>query len=90
MGEGWYLPAIEELMDFTLNEPVHDAVNHSLSLNNGQTIANKGIYKLYWSSTEYVEATSDTLGAWYVNMYEFESLHEDKVTYRYVRAVAKF
>lgn len=90
LGEDWYLPAIEELMNFTLNEPVHDAVNHSLNLNNGKAIANKGIYKLYWSSTEYEDATSDTLGAWYVDMCECESLHEDKVTYRYVRAVAKF
>ena len=48
LGEDWYLPAIEELKKFTLNETIHDAVN--------STLATKGkkLAKLhwYWSSTE--------------------------------------
>ena len=52
LGEGWYLPAIEELKKFTLDDTIHDAVNSTLATK-GKKLANKGeIFRSYWSSTE--------------------------------------
>ena len=51
LGEGWYLPAIEELKKFTLDDAVHDAVNRTLAAK-GEELANKGKTHGYWSSTE--------------------------------------
>ncbi|MBR2027120.1 MAG: TIR domain-containing protein [Alistipes sp.] len=50
-GEGWYLPAIEELKKFTLDDAVHDAVNRTLA-SKGQKLANKGEEHWYLSSTD--------------------------------------
>lgn len=57
LGDGWYIPAIEELKLFTLNKEVYEAVSDTLEecyqlgatpMPNGDTVG-------YWSSTE-VEA----------------------------------
>ena len=47
MGEGWYLPAIEELKMFTLNEHVNNAVNRTLAQHSGTEVKEH-----YWSSSE--------------------------------------
>lgn len=79
LGEGWYLPAIEELKIFTLNNEIHDAVNRGLLQYGGKILANKGDKCWYWSSTECNSKTIDRDGlklkssckfyAWGVRMY---------------------
>ena len=53
LGDGWYLPSIEELKTFVLNEAVNEAVNRTLVSNGGETVYNRDSQnKWYWSSTE--------------------------------------
>ena len=79
LGEGWYLPANEELLTIYSNK---DVVNANL------------VYKLsssyYWSSTEKYWQFYDEFCAWYVTMdYGFPG--NDTKNYRnYVRAVSAF
>ena len=83
--EGWYLPAMEELRKFTLDDDVHDAVNHTLATK-GKQIANKGDDSWYWSSTE-----SGEFCAWIVRMSDGFTLSLDRGFYAaYVRAVSAF
>ena len=84
LGEGWYLPAIEELRKFTLNETIHDAVNSTLATK-GMKLANKGRSYTYWSSTEY-----DWFCAWLVGMNGGYTGNINKSNNRFVRAVATF
>ena len=86
LGEDWYLPAINELRLFTLDESVHDAVN--------QTLAIKG-KKLnstwYWSSTEFNEqSSSGEFCAWDVYMDGGYIHRNGKYSNSYVRAVSAF
>lgn len=65
-GEGWYLPAINELKTLLLNDEVRMAVNRTLTEHGGETLISvgeetekkkaTGSYRgtrNYWSSTEY-------------------------------------
>ena len=54
LGAGWYLPAIEELEKFTLNDAVRNAVNRTLEAKGGIKLSNKSSSQVmwYWSSTE--------------------------------------
>lgn len=54
LGEGWYLPAIDELEKFTLNDAVRNAVNRTLAAKSGAKLSNVSSSKVmwYWSSTE--------------------------------------
>ena len=92
LGSGWYLPAIEELKLFTLNDSVHDAVNRTLAAKGGTRLYNKGdSAKWYWSSTEHDYQFSDgTFCAWYVNMRNGTTNNNAKISDRYVRAVSAF
>lgn len=51
-GEGWYLPAIEELKKFTLDDSIHDAVNRTLSQKNSELLIEGEWLWWYWSSSE--------------------------------------
>ena len=84
LGEGWYLPAIEELKMFTLDEVVHDAVNRTLATK-GKKLANKGDEHWYWSSTE---GSNDLV--WFVNMTYGNTTISPKFGNSYVRAVSAF
>ena len=84
LGEGWYLPAIEELKKFTRGDDVHDAVNRTLA-EKGRQIANIGDYHWYWSSTEQEESY-----AWRVGMGYGTIRYYDKGNLSYVRAVSAF
>ena len=80
LGEGWYLPAKEELLTIYSNKGV---VNANL------------VYKLsssyYWSSTEYDYHTSDgVFCAWCVNMLNGHTTNYLKLNYYCVRAVSAF
>ncbi|MBO5813911.1 MAG: DUF1566 domain-containing protein [Alistipes sp.] len=90
LGEGWYLPAINELGLFTLDISVNDAVNKTLS-SKGTKLANLGDYHSYWSSTEYNEPySSGEFCAMYVGMSDGGTYANPKSNYTYVRAVAAF
>ena len=90
LGEGWYLPAFEELKLFTLNSAVYDAVNQTLAIK-GTKLANLGDYHNYWSSTEYNEPySSGEFCARYVGMSDAGTYANPKDNYNGVRAVSAF
>ena len=91
LGAGWYLPAIEELELFTLNDSVHYAVNRTLAAKGGTKLYNKGDGKRYWSSTEENRQHSGYFCAWYVNVYIGYTNSGSLKSYDdYVRAVSAF
>ena len=97
LGPDWYLPAIEELKIFTLNEKVYKAVNATLKQHNGTPLLRRGgEYSggaWYWSSTEsgVWDKTLKQYEAWHValkSMKEFAGYKS--YPYRNVRAIARF
>ena len=84
-GDGWYLPAIEELKELLLNDEVHSKVNGTLEQKSGSVMYSKGAYKSYRSSTE-----EDKRCAWGVLMSYGFSYHYLRRGYNYVRAVSTF
>ena len=97
LGPDWYLPAIEELKVFTLNENVYNAVNATLKQHNGTPLLRRGgEYSggaWYWSSTEngVWDKTLKQYEAWHVSlkiMKEFAGYKS--YPYRNVRAIARF
>ena len=92
LGEGWYLPSIEELKKFTLDNAVHDSVNHTLTSKGGEKLINRGDQlRWYWSSTESgYQWPSGEFCAWSVNMYGGYTFHDYKHYNYYVRAVSAF
>ncbi|MBQ7311320.1 MAG: PEGA domain-containing protein [Alistipes sp.] len=90
LGEGWYLPAIDELKTFTLNDAVHDAVNRTLIARGGTKLYNRGEWEHYWSSTESDSKLSGEFCAWYVCMYNGNTDRSYEDNNFYVRAVSAF
>ena len=88
LGEGWYLPAIEELETLLLNDSVHNAVNATLKARGATCLYDKGELELYWSSTEY---PNYEFCAWLVavNVVGY-TLDYDKYGSYCVRAVSAF
>ena len=87
LGEGWYLPAIEELKKFTLDDAIRYAAN--------STLATKGtkLAYWYWSSTESsYQFDSGEFCAWLVYVYVNggSTNNFSKCDGNYVRAVATF
>jgi hypothetical protein len=83
-GGEWYLPAIDELVRFTLDKDVRIAVN--------QTLRAKGYRELdgwYWSSTDYADYEPNAC-AWYVWIASNETRGADKYKEAYVRAITTF
>ena len=98
LGNGWYLPAIEELKKFTIDDTIHNAVNNTLA-KKGKMLANKGDKSPYWSSTEENrqmlwgndEGVSKQFCVWYVSLgpgFAFDYCKGYK--FGYVRAVSAF
>ena len=85
LGEGWYLPAIEELEIFTLNVQIRNAMNHTLSRYSGAEIRS-----YYWSSTEYVDKMFGYTLAYYVNLNNGKAYRSEKYFGNLIRAVAAF
>ena len=84
-GDGWYLPAIEELEELLLNDEVHSKVNGTLEQKRGYVMYSKGDRPWYWSSTE-----ENQWSAWYVAV-NLGYTHYSLRTYNhYVRAVSAF
>lgn len=85
-GDGWYLPAIEELEKFTLDDSTHDSVNRTLSQHGGVALLNKKKeYKWYWSSSD-----NDEQCAWFVHMGDGYTCYYYKINFALVRAVSAF
>ena len=84
-GDGWYLPAIDELKELLLNDEVHAKVNGTLEQKRVSVMYSMGDIACYWSSTE-----DDKWCAWLVSMYH--GLANDTFRYcnDYVRAVSAF
>ena len=91
LGEGWYLPSLDELERFMLDEYIHNAVNRTLKTK-GKKLANKGESIRYWSSLEDVVILDpqNMVIAWYVDMYDGLTGFSNKYLNYYVRAVAAF
>ena len=90
LGEGWYLPAIEELKRFTLNNTVHKAVNQTLATKGGTKIPDIGASHWYWSSTERNYKYEGMFCAWYVRMLDGFTYYLIKNFNHSVRAVSAF
>ena len=84
-GDGWYLPAIEELKELMLNDEVHSKVNGTLEQKRGSVMYSKGDYKWYWSSTE-----ENKRCAWFFGMNGGDAGNRNRYGNRYVRAVSAF
>ena len=88
LGEGWYLPAIEELREIALNGAIHAAVNRTLATK-GTKLTSE--WDLYWSSTEdSYQLSSGEFCAWFVDMYDGIAYDGSKDNDYYVRAVSAF
>ena len=91
LGVGWYLPSIEELKKFTLDNAVHDAVNRTLASKGGVKLFNRGDeYRWYWSSTESNKQYDGWFCAWHVLMIDGLTYNYGKYNNYYVRAVSAF
>lgn len=80
-GEGWYLPAVEELRTIHL---VEEKLNKTLTKMGGNTTQ----FDWYWSSSELNINTE--ICAWYVCMGNGYTNYNNKNTYYSVRAVSAF
>ena len=92
LGEGWYLPAIEELKKFMLDEVTHNAVFRTIKARGG-TIPKYVGYPAadYWSSTESSKIYTD--GNCYARSIDLRYMKEDysmKESGTHAYAVAKF
>ncbi|MBQ2418977.1 MAG: hypothetical protein II281_04125, partial [Alistipes sp.] len=91
LGEGWYLPSIEELKAFTISDSVRNAVNRTLKAKGGEALHNKGdLYKWYWSSTEHDEQYLGKVCVWRMTMLGATPEVSHKGVGYTVRAVAAF
>lgn len=84
-GEGWYLPARNELL---MIYQMWEKVNRTLAKKSRDKIQNSW----YWSSSEYDWSSSEyeEFCAWLVAMYDGDTYFSTKTYGRYVRAVSAF
>lgn len=85
LGEGWYLPAIEESKKILLDDSVHDKVNRTLQELKAPKLFARGEVAWYWSSAE-----DGKFCAWYVDMGNGYTYGSSKYSYNSVRAVSAF
>ena len=90
LGEGWYLPSIEELEKFASDDAVHDAVNRTLTSKGGEKLFNRGDLGWYWSSTESNKQYDGKFCPWSVGMGSGYTGNLGKNRSTYVRAVSAF
>lgn len=85
LGEGWYLPAIEESKKILLDDIVHDKVNRTLQELKAPKLFARGEGAWYWSSAE-----DGKFFAWGVEVYGGDTYSYNKDYDGYVRAVSAF
>lgn len=94
LGNGWYLPASEELKLLLLNDKVHDAVNHTLEANGGKKLSIKKDPRWYWSSTEGSYVSSDKITSAKLVRLNYDDIgeHGKDLSYSFTRtrAIHKF
>ena len=93
LGEGWYLPAIEELKLLILDNTVYNAVNRTLAANKGTLLANKETVSYlisYLSSTEENQKPNNEYEVWHVFVKYGYTLDLGKNRSGRARAVATF
>ncbi len=90
LGDGWYLPAIEELKLLLLNRDTHAVVNKTLSEKGGVKLFRKGDSGQYWSSTQEQTSQFDEACAWSVDMEYNFAYYKVKRNHYFVRAIATF
>ncbi|MBR2352479.1 MAG: DUF1566 domain-containing protein [Alistipes sp.] len=84
LGEGWYLPAKEELLSIYR---VKNKLNNNTLADKGEKIGDDW----YWSSTEYdYQYSSGEFCAWGVGVGDGYTSYNSKYYYGYVRAVSAF
>ena len=86
LGEGWYLPAIEELKLFTLNHSIRRQINRILLIK-GEEIST---YRSYWSSSERAGYKYYSNLPWCVYMSDNDTGIGYEFCNCYVRAVSAF
>lgn len=92
-GDGWYLPAIEELKLLLLNDDVYDAVNTQIESLRKRKLFLKGRSRCsYWSSTAEDPSFCEygAFRAWIVYMGSVDALCWSRFDKYYVRAVSAF
>ena len=88
LGKDWYLPAIEELALFGLNDEIRNVINQTLVDKGGNVIQDEddGWFHPYWSSTE-----RDLNTVWCVSVIDNKVIGISKcVNFGYARAVSIF
>ncbi|MBP3498090.1 MAG: PEGA domain-containing protein [Alistipes sp.] len=97
LGDGWYLPAIDELEKFMLDKSVWIAVSRTLIASGGTALHNvaASTVNIYWSSTEYAYQLEGIFYAWNIYMKDgtvakLTKSSGGEYSYTFVRAVAKF
>lgn len=80
LGEGWYLPAVQEVERLKMDRATRVKVNEVLKAKGAEMIAD-----FYWSSTE-----STASEAWYLMRQNGFTRERPKTNYLYVRAFATF
>lgn len=80
LGEGWYLPAVEEVKRLKMDRATRVKVNEVLKAKGAEMIAD-----FYWSSTE-----STASEAWYLMRQNGLTRERSKTNYQFVRAFAVF
>jgi hypothetical protein len=90
LGEGWYLPAIDELKLFLLDDYLYKVVNRALRCHGGELLKDRGYRSGYWSSTESNYMFEDECSAYSVNMENAKVTSPLKYISLYARAVSKF
>ena len=89
-GEGWYLPAIDELKSLILNEKARESINRTLIAEGGVPLFGRGDKERYWSSTECYQKMVGQYSAWSVSTHIRADNYVNKSDQMCVRAVAVF
>ena len=90
LGDGWYLPAIDELKLFLLERNTLAAINKTLAEKGGVKLFIKGDSGQYWSSTQEETSQFDEACAWSVDMEYNFAYYKVKRNHYFVRAIAVF
>ncbi len=89
-GEGWYLPAIDELKSLILNEKARESINRTLIAKGAVPLFGRGDKERYWSSTECYQKMVGQYSAWSVSTHIRADNYVNKSDQMCVRAVAVF
>lgn len=90
LGEGWYLPAIEELKIMLLNRAMRQALNRTLEQHGGDLLPELGDRNWYWSSSELDKENGGTYCVYDIHMNDGRVYEYNKNHYSCARALYAF